>query len=233
MRLLILPILLTAIGCSYETLHRQAPENNRKGGVICSPPDSTAPVVTYEQLAQTVFAPKCLSCHSSARPAGGLALDSYASAKARTSSILSLTANNLMPPSPSPALSPEEKGLIEAWVTAGAPEKVGENCDPSQNPEPPPTPPDTGELKEMPPDSEIDFELIQTRILELKCLTCHSTAAGNRGGLNLETYVNVRDEIDDILDEVEMNWMPPPPRPSLTDIEKRVLRIWFEKRMPQ
>lgn len=222
------------VSCSYETIHSGVVDNSKQGGEICNPTGD--PVVTYETLKSEIFSARCFACHSSAtRQAGGVALDTYVNATRWARSIQTVTANNLMPPNPAPPLSPDEKAKIDQWILSGMPESQSTDCTSPPPPQPPqsPTPPPNEELREIPPESEIVFSLVMNKIILPKCATCHSEAGGNRGRLNLESYSNVTDEIEDILEEVELGFMPPAPRPSLSQVEQDVLKIWFRNNMPQ
>jgi hypothetical protein len=143
-----------------------------------------------------------------------------------------------MPKSPNPPLAQAEKDLVIAWVDAGAPNTGagGGNCDPNGpgNGEPTdPVDPIEEPLTEVPPDSEITYELVRNKIFKFRCFACHSTAGGNANGLNLETYFNTVDEIDDIYEEVSEGRMPLPPRPPLNQVERTTLLRWIDIGAPR
>lgn len=55
-----------------------------------------------------------------------------------------------------------------------------------------------------------DFTAIQTKILQPYCIMCHSSAAGNAGGINVENYANVIKYIDQIQSSVTVRQTMPP-----------------------
>jgi len=71
------------------------------------------------------------------------------------------------------------------------------------------------ELKESPisgnlsQEGVITFATIKNQILGPQCLRCHSSAGGNRGGVNLETYANVKARLTGIQSAINNNFMPP------------------------
>lgn len=78
------------------------------------------------------------------------------------------------------------------------------------------------------PDRPI-FSEVFSLVIGPKCATCHSIAGGNRGGLNLETYDNVKAQIALVKDAVGAGWMPPRSRPPLTPDERDLVLKWIEQ----
>ncbi len=78
----------------------------------------------------------------------------------------------------------------------------------------------------------ITFEDIQTKILQPFCFSCHSTTAGNEGGVNLETYANVKLRLIDMQKAVNTNVMPKD-SPPLSDELKKLLNDWIAAGAPQ
>lgn len=74
---------------------------------------------------------------------------------------------------------------------------------------------------------QIDFEVVNSKIISPTCLMCHSEAGGNRGGLNLETYQNVIDNLDEIQARVLDRTMPPRRIGVLTDEQIKILTDWI------
>lgn len=238
MKYIVILTALLAVACDYQSIHRLPPGGGADDGQgkVCAPNDGTGePPVTFVQLKAEVLGPKCLRCHSAAAPRGGVNLEDYTSARRWATAMQSATANNIMPPNPAPPLEQAEKQLINQWIADGTPEALADNCDETGTdpvPAPPTEPEPPGELIEVPADEDIRFALIKTRILQNKCLSCHSDAGGNRGGLNLEIHENVSDEVDDVLFQTELGWMPPAPRPGLTAVEIQTIKRWAELGTP-
>lgn len=83
-------------------------------------------VPTFSELNQTIFGPKCISCHSGSNPRGDYGMDSYQAimsavvkGNANKSSLYLIVLDNSMPRGGSP-LSSEEKTKIREWINAGA-----------------------------------------------------------------------------------------------------------------
>jgi hypothetical protein len=77
----------------------------------------------------------------------------------------------------------------------------------------------------------VDFASVRSQILAPRCFSCHSEAAGNEGGVNLETYENVNVRLSAIQTTVNTNQMPPS-RP-LPDNLKALLNNWIENGAPE
>ncbi len=251
MKLLILLITFFLVACDYKSFHSEPGNEIEQGQGICVPQDSTAAVVTYEEVRAAVFAPRCISCHGGNFSAAGLDLTNYSGASSWANQIRAAVASNRMPLAPNPPLSDADKELVFAWVDGGAlevdpgqdpsclPDNNGQSdpvdpnnpTDPADPVEPQPkqpvTDPVTGELLEVPADELLKFALIKDKVFGMRCLSCHSNAVGNFGGLNLETYENTIDEIDDILSRVTTNSMPPRSVTPLGDVEKETLLRWI------
>lgn len=75
-----------------------------------------------------------------------------------------------------------------------------------------------------------DFSSIYNSVLATECLTCHSSAAGSKGGLNLETYEQVRSQIEKIYyRSIEKKDMPA----GGLGIEKlTLLKNWIDQGAP-
>ncbi len=77
----------------------------------------------------------------------------------------------------------------------------------------------------------LDFLSVQNSVLSGRCLTCHSSAAGNQGGLNLDSYQQVRATLNKIYYRViEKKDMPPT---ALTTAQFDLLKAWIEAGAPQ
>ena len=228
-------LILFMTSCDYAA-HHDTPLSE-ENGLGCDtnsepPPGNQANDVTYDELRAAVLEPKCIGCHSSGSASGGVDLSTYSVAKTWANQIKAAVVSNAMPKAPNPPLMQDEKDFIVAWVDSGALNAGGnQNCDGSgggNNEEPPVDEP----LTEIPPDVEITYSLVREKIFALRCFACHSNAGGNTAGLNLETFANTIDEVEDIYEEVSEQSMPPAPRPSLNNIERTTLLRWIELGSP-
>ena len=80
--------------------------------------------------------------------------------------------------------------------------------------------------------SALNYAYVNANIFQPHCIQCHSNAAGNSGGVNLETYANVVANLNNIRDQVNTNQMPKG-GPPLTDTEKTILNDWISLGAPQ
>lgn len=97
----------------------------------------------------------------------------------------------------------------------------------------PPQDPEESRLQEVPEDSLIRYDLVREKILKPHCLDCHSVAGRNRGGLNLESLVNIMAHVVEVEEEVDLEFMPPQSRPPLNSAERLTLLKWIELKTPQ
>ncbi len=79
--------------------------------------------------------------------------------------------------------------------------------------------------------TSIDFVTVKAQVFDLYCLQCHSTAGGNRAGINLETYANVKSIVARIDSAVRGGVMPP--RTTLPAAAKDLLIAWIEGGAPE
>lgn len=85
----------------------------------------------------------------------------------------------------------------------------------------------------LPPGSTPSFAQVQAGVLETKCATCHGVAAGNRGGLNLESYETVVAAVAAITAEIQGGTMPPRTAPALSANERTLLLSWIQAGAPR
>lgn len=82
------------------------------------------------------------------------------------------------------------------------------------------------------PSQTISFAEIKSQVLDPDCLSCHAASSGNLGGVNLETYSNVKDRLAAIKRvSVESKRMPPGDELSATAVA--TLRTWIEQGAPE
>ncbi len=79
----------------------------------------------------------------------------------------------------------------------------------------------------------LTFALIESAVLETKCIKCHSNSTKNSGNLNLETYANVHAALASIRDEIISGTMPKAPGIALTDLEKFLILKWIQNGAPE
>ena len=77
-----------------------------------------------------------------------------------------------------------------------------------------------------------DFMTVQMALIGPKCLRCHSNAGGNKGESNLESYKNVRAQLNKLAYRVlELRDMPP--QEGLSERQIRLLRNWVDQGAPE
>jgi uncharacterized membrane protein len=76
----------------------------------------------------------------------------------------------------------------------------------------------------------LDYASLQAAVFTPNCLQCHSAAGGNQGGLSLESYPQVRANLNKIYyRSVEIRDMPPSALPSG---QLELLKTWIEAGAP-
>ena len=200
---LFLFILISAFasGCNYSVPKTQ---NTTTTGdqSIQQIPIGTIP--SYQTIATSIIAPKCLGCHSSGGGnSGGVNLETYQNVEGHLPAISSAVTSGSMP----------RDGII---LTAKEKEVFL------------PTPIAT---TTMPDPSTIDYKMVNTRVIGLRCISCHSNSGGNRAGINLETYESVFNERNGIKTQVSNGSMPT--GSPLTSIQKQIILAWLNKGAPE
>ncbi len=103
--------------------------------VVVVPPPATEPppvaqptepppvtnVPTFAEVSAKVFVPHCVKCHGHDGAKGGVNLEDFASAKSYASEI-AFTLDTDDMPRRAPALPPELKAIVYAWIDGGTPE---------------------------------------------------------------------------------------------------------------
>lgn len=187
--------------------------------------------VSYPIVHAKVFAPKCINCHGSL---GGVNLESYDSVLQHLSAVGRAVENGTMPKSG--PLSNAEKKLVLAWIQAGAPH------DPVAAPPTPPTPPvpdipSPTPPEEPPPDTspgapipeeKLTYKLVHREVFQPRCIACH----GASGGVNLQSYGQVKANLKAIKRAALVNKTMPPDGP-LTARQRNILSKWIALGAPQ
>lgn len=76
-----------------------------------------------------------------------------------------------------------------------------------------------------------NYESVQRLVISKQCLTCHSNISGNAGQLNLETYENIKRNLNQIIFRViEKKDMP---QNGLAESEFQLIRLWLESGAPE
>ena len=215
------------MGCNYSL--SKTPLNFQQGaGAFETLPPGT--LVSYSVIASSIMQPKCLECHSSAGgDAGGINLETYENVTANLGIIRSEVASDSMPKNRS-KLSANQKAILFTWIDAGGPltSTPVVSKPPVEPPTNPPTPPTT------PPEVEfISYEMVNTKVIQPRCLGCHSEAGGNRGDVNLETYENVAALAATIEVEIKSGSMPRPKNKPLTAEQKELILKWIANGAPK
>ncbi len=242
------------VSCNYSNQHippnaNGTGANNGSSGnqEVCDPqasPDLQA-APTFKEVRDQVFQVHCFQCHGNGGSAGGVNLETHGAAAPWAAQIKFDVVNEIMPKAPNPPVPQVGKDLVVAWVDAGAPNNLsGVNCEqPGAGDGTAPNDPDGGDtegpfdpsspLEEVPPDNEINYALVREKIFKMSCFSCHSNAGGNVDGINLETYFNTVEEVEDIEEVIREHEMPPAPRPSLEPIPRQVLLRWIQLGAPR
>lgn len=79
---------------------------------------------------------------------------------------------------------------------------------------------------------QVSFATVMSEVIAPKCLECHSSAGGNRGGVNLETYAAVKAEVTAIRATIANDSMPLN-RAPLTANQKALLNKWIDAGAPE
>jgi len=88
------------------------------------PPPPSPPAgetVTYEGFVRAILTRSCVACHRSGNALSAIQLDTYATAFASRTVFVDSVVKDRMPPG-SP-LASGDKGVLEAWLKTGSPEK--------------------------------------------------------------------------------------------------------------
>ena len=82
-------------------------------------------------------------------------------------------------------------------------------------------------------EATLFFADIRAQILEPKCLSCHSAAGGNRGGVNLESFENTKAQLTRVKFTIENGLMPKAPVPPLSQDQKNIFASWLNQGAPK
>ncbi len=162
-------VVFIATSCNYK-MQKQDPAGNSGQGSL-----SADAVISYE-IVSSYSMHTCQSCHAGVSKPG---LDSIDLVRANSSKVMTEVEGNKMPPPEKgySSLSDCQKAIMKKWVDIGMPEssssRVSElpECKSIGSVTPPPIIP----IELMP----LNYETLNTRILQKKCLSCHTSDSKN------------------------------------------------------
>lgn len=219
MKLIVLLMLVSS--CNYRI--------DKNAGKEISVPGEMMETVSYQQVKEEVFTPKCIACHGNL---GGVNLESHTSAHGHLDAIRkSVLEAKTMPKAPVSGLTDRQYELITAWVDAGGPDKPIGGHQPSGGT-------DTSEEENNP--NAINFQSIKKNIIDKKCLSCHM-AGEQAGNVPFETREQLissslrlivpgkpeDSSLYTITAPGVMNMMPPYPVAPLTKTQRMMLEKWI------
>ncbi len=238
-------------GCS---LHNSNPMNLDTGTVEVIPV-LQADQLSYKLVQEKILSKRCVACHSEAAGnKGDVNLETYENVFAAKAQIRAEVFSGSMPPASRPQLklSANEIKVLLDWIDNGAKKEATDSTPvvvpPATSPVIEPLPPVVSPPVVAPPvvteppvitepvgDTQVYFAEVMAKVIQTNCLKCHSEKAGNRGGINLETYASVFENRFELKDDVEQGVMPPrPPRgTALTDGQKSLILEWLAKGAPE
>ena len=204
-------------------------------------PDPTVPVVFFDKDIVPVFQVKCNRCHGEGKIKGKLDLRSMAAIMKGGENGPALVPNTYekgtiyvevfkeksMPPKGEPALTEDQKKLIENWIKGG-----GKASAVAGGPAPAPPPGRGGAV--------LAYEKNVLPILTAKCGKCHdstslkseldvtSLAVLKKGGKSGRPAVTAGDlKKSDLWEQIESGNMPQGDNPKLTPAEMETIKNWI------
>ncbi len=76
-----------------------------------------------------------------------------------------------------------------------------------------------------------NYESVRDIVISRQCLQCHSGSGGNKGNLNLETYANIKNNLNQIIFRVlEKKDMP---ESGLSEADYQLIKLWLESGAPE
>ena len=202
-----------------------------------SSPSPTPPawVPVYGDVADLIFTPRCVHCHSDANPNdhGGINLETYDSVKMNLADVLGEVEGGTMPPKPNHPLDAADRVFLRAWANGGAPKGDDPYPVPSASPSP------------LPPLAPT-FTSIEANIFKPRCIGCHKAGQGVDGIPldNLKNLIN-SDKSLVVPSQPQESWMMymltrtdskqmPPVKAggALQPVEIETIRKWIELGAP-
>lgn len=157
-------VILLLTSCNYTKIKDGGFDGN---SAFKMPPEQKAQL-SFNYIYQTVFVPKCVSCHGNS---GGVNLETYQGALDHLSAIKkSVFQKQTMPKRGS--LTFNEKAALWNWIEMGAP-RDGDGTTPPPDPITP------------------AYDSISKHIFQVKCVTCHTPGkTGERVLLDKDSLLN-------------------------------------------
>lgn len=222
-RLAILVLCIFQWSCNYSLTKSPLAFRPSQAGLEQFP---SGKIADFNLINSAILKPRCLECHSGAGGNdGGINLETYENVIANLGIIKDEVASSSMPKNRE-KLSAKEKEVLFAWIDAGGP-KVPSIVQ-TETPSPAPTPVPVPE-----PPTTFTYEMVNTAVIQPRCISCHSDAGGNRGEVNLETYENVAALAPDIESAILSGSMPRPRNKPLTPEQKEMILKWISIGFPK
>lgn len=219
-------LLALATSCNYKIV--KDPLNGE-----ISVPGEMLETVSFEQVKEEVFSPKCIACHGNA---GGVNLESHVSAHKHMNAIRKATLEaKTMPKAPLSPLNDHQYEVVTAWIDAGGPDRS--HRDSQGGAHEPTTGSGNGQENE-----KLNFETIKKEIIVKQCLSCHTP--GEEGGkvpfvsrdqlLSSPLKLVVPGKPEESLFYTitapgAMNMMPPYPVNPLGMKQRKLIRQWINE----
>jgi uncharacterized membrane protein len=247
-------VLITTIlyGCNYkydkitetESGQTQTDSIGAKPGETET--DTKATIVGFDKINSEILIPKCLNCHSAGKRSPTLV--TYEDIKNNLAAIENAVLIEKSMPKAGP-LEANLQSLLKKWLDDGAPleENVPSVAPTGQTATTTPPPEIKPQVEEEIP-RPVTFEYLKQKVLQQKCISCHSQAAyEEEGRLPLEAYEDLMfmaedgmRTVGDILAPITIGGymtgegmiiepdrlMPPAKKPQLTSQEKLIILLW-------
>jgi uncharacterized membrane protein len=208
-RLLLLLAALAVASCDFE--HQKGSMAPSDDGADASESDAPG----WDVVNRAVIQPSCVTCHATQQPT----FNSYSEAFNARELIrqAALGPSPIMPLSPAPGLSANQKTLLQRWLDLGAPETA-----PPAGAAPSPSPSPSG--------GDVTWSVLKEKVLTPSCLGCHFPQ--NQNNLSdLSTYdlfKSVAPTAFALTVELQGTGDQMPPAPlSLTRDQLQLFANWF------
>ena len=216
-KLILFAFCAIQLGCNYSLSKSPLAFQPGQAGLEQFP---SGKVADYDLIASAILKPRCLECHSnSGGNDGGINLETYENVAANLGSIKDEVASGSMPKN-RPKLTSKEKEILFAWIDAAGP-RDGNSA------------PSSGTVTTPIEPISFTYEMVNTSVLQPRCISCHSNEGGNRGGVNLETYESVAAAASDIEAAILSGSMPRPRNKPLTPEQKEMILKWISIGFPK
>lgn len=173
--------------------------------------NSSSPGSKISGVYSNTLFPKCLPCHNTTNPQGGVSLSSIEEIR-RFGDVIRFRVLVKKDMPPQEKLTETEMTSLQKWLDQGAPVDLGS---------------DEWSVSDVP-----NFEEIKLRIFAKSCFQCHS-GESPEGNLDLENIENVKNSREQIFERAITNsTMPMAPFEELTKKQKKLLSNWLIEGAP-